>query len=410
VVPQQDPLKKRIKKWTVELITEYGKEIHEDKYDYSLVRPEHVINRDSNIPVKCKKCENIWYPPIHSHIRGKTGCRNCSGKIPWTLERFVERSKQIHEEKYDYSMVTNEHIHGKDSKVPIKCKKCHYMWTQTIHSHTYHKQGCPNCVKKAPVTYETFIQRCIEKHGSKYDYSQVTKDHIRNNKSKIPVKCTVCNNTWYPRIDQHMNGGHRCVTCFGNLPWTLETFVQRAKEIHKDMYDYSLIASYHVNGYKSKIPVRCNKCKGVWKPCINDHINKTSGCPRCNFSKGEIACANILEKLGIVYEPQFFIDTLPNRRYDFMFEYNNVRYILEFDGGQHFSFTNFFHIDERQFLDKQEVDVIKTIHAMSNGFHVIRIAYIDIAYINEHIVCGINRKNSLYVSNPLMYQYILNRM
>jgi predicted nucleic acid binding AN1-type Zn finger protein len=42
--------------------------------------------------------------------------------------------------------------------------------------------------------------------------------------------------------------------------WTLEDFLQQARLIHPDKYDYSLVTRENIKGYNSYIPVRCLTC------------------------------------------------------------------------------------------------------------------------------------------------------
>lgn len=82
--------------------------------------------------------------------------------------------------------------------------------------------------------------------------------------------------------------------------------------------NYSNIKESDVVNSTSKLTVQCNKCNNIWFPNLSMHINAASGCPRCKFSKGEIKCANVLDKLGLTYQIQYTIDSLPNKRYDLM--------------------------------------------------------------------------------------------
>ena len=63
------------------------------------------------------------------------------GRLHWTLERFLERSSEIHGDKYDYNAITPEHITGYRSKVPLSCNTCFNEWTPTINDHIYCKSG-----------------------------------------------------------------------------------------------------------------------------------------------------------------------------------------------------------------------------------------------------------------------------
>lgn len=58
-----------------------------------------------------------------------------------TTEQFIEKSKLVHGERYDYSLV--EFVNTR-TKVVIICNK-HGEFKQNSQSHIYHKQGCPSC-------------------------------------------------------------------------------------------------------------------------------------------------------------------------------------------------------------------------------------------------------------------------
>jgi Zn finger protein HypA/HybF involved in hydrogenase expression len=259
VIPKRGPKSK----WTLELVKQQGRYVHGDKYDYSLITNAHVKCSNSPVPIRCLECDYIWETSIHHHINHKSGCPDCAGKLKWTLERFIQRSHSIHGDIYDYSMITREHIQGKDSHIPIRCKICDYIWESSIHGHINGKTGCPDCA--------------------------------------------------------------------GRVPWTLDRFLQKSYSVHGDKYDYSMVTKDHIQGKDSHIPIRCKNCDNIWTPSIHSHTYSKQGCPKCKFSKGEIACANILDKLGIVYEIQYKIKSLPNKRYDFMFIYDNISYLLEFE-------------------------------------------------------------------------------
>lgn len=268
-------------KWTLERFLERAKEIHKDAYDYSQVREEHIRGHKSRVPVKCKLCSYQWSPIIGNHIYGKYGCPDCAGNVPWTLERFLKRAKEIHKDAYNYSQVREERIRGQTSKVPLKCNSCSYEWSPTIGNHINNKSGCPECADKVPWTLERFLVRATQVHGNIYNYSQVKEEHIQGKTSKIPLKCNMCLYEWAPPIASHINGKNGCPNCSGKVPWTLERLLDRAKEIHGNAYNYDQIREEDIKGDKSKIPLKCNTCLYEWAPIIGSHINSKSGCPNC---------------------------------------------------------------------------------------------------------------------------------
>lgn len=146
--------------------------------------------------------------------------------------------------------------------------------------------GCPDCSGNIPWTLNRFIEEASKIHGNSYDYSHIMETQIKNKYSKIPLICRMCGYSWNPSIDNHIHQKTRCPECHGNIPWTLNRFINRAREIHDDKYDYSMITSTHIHNALSKVPIICRSCSYQWEPLICNHINKESGCPHCSTSRG----------------------------------------------------------------------------------------------------------------------------
>jgi hypothetical protein len=47
----------------------------------------------------------------------------------------------------DCSMITEEHIKGKDGKIPLRCTKCFHEWSSRLHN-VVNGNGCPTCKNK----------------------------------------------------------------------------------------------------------------------------------------------------------------------------------------------------------------------------------------------------------------------
>ena len=266
--------------WTLNNFLKKAREIHEDIYDYSQITEQHVKSCDSRVPIKCKICQYQWSPTINIHINGKNNCPNCSKRVPWTLTQFLKRAQEIHGDKYDYSQVTEDHIRGNESHVPVKCKSCQHQWFPRIHGHISSESGCPHCAR---IYWDLtrFLTSAREIHGDKYDYSQVTNDHVKKANSRIPVKCKTCGTTWTPNIHSHITDKHGCFHCAHNC-WNLMRLLTKAQEVHGDKYDYSQITEDHIKGKDSHIPIKCKTCKNMWSPSIHGHINQKNACPHCS--------------------------------------------------------------------------------------------------------------------------------
>ena len=137
-----------MKKLTTKEFTEKAKKVHGDKYDYSLVK---YINSRTKINIICPE-HGLWLQQANAHLQGQ-GCLYC-GKIlqggKFTTDKFIEKAKAIHGNKYDYSLVEYIDMH---TKVKIICPK-HGEFKQKPTSHIHQKSGCSKCVGKNKPTEE----------------------------------------------------------------------------------------------------------------------------------------------------------------------------------------------------------------------------------------------------------------
>ena len=151
--------------------------VHGDKYDYSKVV---YIKNHTKVCIICPIHGEFWQTP-HHHLQGH-GCPECANVKRLTIEKFIERAKIIHGDKYDYSDVIYINI---NTKVCVICPIHGEFW-QTPHDHLS-GYGCPFCAKVAKITVDMFKERGSKIHNGKYDYSKVTE--IKNSHSKVTIIC-----------------------------------------------------------------------------------------------------------------------------------------------------------------------------------------------------------------------------
>lgn len=198
-----------------------------------------------------------------------------------TKEEFIEKSKKIHGNKYDYSKV--EYINSK-TNVCIICPKHGEFW-QMPQKHII-GQGCPFCCKTKKKTKDNFIKNAINIHGNKYDYSKV--EYVNNN-TKV---CIVCHEKdengnehgeFWQTPHNHLKG-ERCPICSKKIKrpkkFTTKSFIEEAKKIHGDKYDYSKVE--YIGAIK-KVCIICPKHGEFWQSPYS-HING-SGCQMCSKEK-----------------------------------------------------------------------------------------------------------------------------
>ena len=104
-----------MKKLSTEQFIIKAREKHGDKYDYSKVEYQ---NNTTNIIIICKEHGDFLQQPSN-HLMGK-GCKKCGGRTIENTEEFIDKSIELHGDKYDYSKV--EYIKSND-KVIIICKE-----------------------------------------------------------------------------------------------------------------------------------------------------------------------------------------------------------------------------------------------------------------------------------------------
>jgi predicted RNA-binding Zn-ribbon protein involved in translation (DUF1610 family) len=115
---------------------------HGDKYDYSEVE---YVNALSNVKIVCPVHGPFFQKPAN-HVRG-VACSKCSDLVAadkrrLSTEEFIERAREIHGGKYDYSKAV--YITGHD-KVEIICPEHGVFWQSAVNHTKGNKAGCPGC-------------------------------------------------------------------------------------------------------------------------------------------------------------------------------------------------------------------------------------------------------------------------
>lgn len=270
-----------IKRYTYPIFLERARIVHGDKYNYDNVKESDIQTIRSKITIVCNKCSYEWTTAINTHING-ANCPECAGRVDWNYDRFLRRAAIAHGNKYNYDRINPNDVRNSKSRVTVICNTCLYEWTSKVKNHIHGARNCPNCAGKIPWNLERFLNQARRIHGDKHDYTRVTSDHIQNVESRVPVTCNSCHYSWTPSIKSHINSESGCMYCNGNAPWTYERFINRAREIHGDKYNYIKVTPDHIQNVESKLPIICNSCNHEWLVTIHRHISTESGCPPCS--------------------------------------------------------------------------------------------------------------------------------
>ena len=176
------------KRKTTKEFIEDARKIHGNKYDYSKVE---YINSETRVCIICPKHGEFWQQP-NNHLSGK-GCKKCRNyelREGRSLSKndFINRAKQIHGDKYDYSKVEYVNQH---TKVCIICP-IHGEFLQFPQTHL-RGSGCNKCKGKKISTSkrsntDEFITKTMKIHGNKYDYSKV--EYV-NDRTLVRIICPI---------------------------------------------------------------------------------------------------------------------------------------------------------------------------------------------------------------------------
>jgi hypothetical protein len=295
-----------------------AKEIHCDKYDYS--KSKYTVG-DELIAIIC---------PIHgdfkqkadNHLAGR-GCDKCGGTSQLTSDEFIIRAKQRHGDKFDYS---ETHYKNAQNKIGISCRS-HGKFRILPFDHINSRYGCQQCgvlahARAATLTFDDFIQKAVQVHGNKYDYSQVDYIDVR---SKISISCHT-HGKFIQQPCSHVQG-QGCPKCSGNSLLTTEEFIQKSKLFHGNKYDYSRVI---YSRQTVKVELGCPK-HGWFFQQAGSHM-RGSGCWTCSESKGERRIRMYLDNRGIAYTSQYRLSY--GGRFDFYLPEYNLG--IEFNGRQHY--------------------------------------------------------------------------
>ena len=348
------------RKLTQEEFIKRAREVHGDKYDYSKVE---YVNANSKVCIICSEHGEFWQKPA-SHLLG-CGCIECAGKKKYTKKIFIEKAKKVHGDKYDYSKV--EYANNK-TKVCIICPEHGEFW-QKPESHIVQKRGCPYCGGTAKLTTQDCIKRAKEKHFNKYDYSKF----IYNG---YDVKsCIICpeHGEFWQTPHVHLLGCG-CPKCRG-LYQTTEDFIEKARKVHGDKYDYSKVE--YVN-YETKVCIICPEHGEFWQTPHGHLLG--CGCPYCKNSYLENEISILLKENKIIYEQEKTFEWLRDKgRLYLDFYLPDYNIAIECQGEQHFKPVDFFG-GEEQFKRRQELDFIKHKLCINNGIKIIYYSTFDLPY------------------------------
>lgn len=194
----------------------------------------------------------------------------------WNKEKFIEASVEIHGSLFDYSKVKWKTI---TTKVEIVCPSHGSFW-QSPDGHLSGR-GCRSC-RGTKISLakrkeqDKFVQEANLVHSGKYSYNEI--EYVGNH-TKADITCTLHGN--FKQTPAAHLSGQGCPKCSSKcnslkLRGNTKGFIEKAKIVHGDTYDYSLV-NYTLS--KGKVDIICRK-HGVFSQVASAHVGG-KGCSNC---------------------------------------------------------------------------------------------------------------------------------
>jgi len=273
---------------------------HGDKYNYSLVQYK---NNRTKVKIICP-IHGIFEQRAGSHLQGN-GCPKCGGTIKKSTQQFINDAKEIHNNKYDYSLVQYKNA---KTKIKIICP-VHGMFKQEPSSHLQ-SCGCPKCAGVYKNSTQQFIEKAQEIHGDKYDYSLV---QYKNSDTKVKIICPE-HGVFEQDPSNHVHLKRGCPKCAGQYK---EKYAKNNIPVY-DTYTKQLnpykIACRRNKEDNNVLEVKCMYCDRWHIPTLNSVVRKIQCINGKVKGESNLYCSNECKQACPTYRQQIYPKGFKNDR------------------------------------------------------------------------------------------------
>lgn len=263
------------------------------------------------------------------------------------------------------NLVIIEEYTDANKKILVKCNDCGHEWKVIPRSLIKSKCGCVNCgvsITRKNKAKEAFIKK-LDSSFELIEYTSPTSVKVKCKKCGF-IRDTTSNNI-------HRFGCKRCSSIKINedRKFTNEIFIEKAKNIHGNFYDYSNVEYINFN---TKVSIICPKHGEFWQSPAKHLFGQN--CPKCKESGGESIIRTILEENNITYVQEKIIKLYKAIKVDFYVEILNKIYIIEMNGLQHYKAIEFFGGEEK-FIEQSKRDLALKNYCEENNIFLYIIKY-----------------------------------
>ena len=305
------------------------------------------INSDTPLDLFCldNKCKYEWSAKFSDIQRSSTvSCPKCYGHVKLTYEEV-----KIYLCSINIELLTEEKEYANTgSSLQLKCdiEYCHNKWHTTFDNIKYGKTRCPKCYDVRRGDNLRFSNEYVKLYLSERNITLLS-EYI-NSDSIVNLQCNVieCKYVWKTSFSTLKYYDTGCPKCAGTLRHTYD-FVKNFLVIK----DIELLEKFYIN-IKQILRLQCKnkKCNMPWECSFRSLYYQDTECPFCHKYKNENLTRKYLSELlpNVKIVSQYKINTpdlkvRKNIFVDYFFEVNNKKYIIEYNGGQHYTYTKYFH-------------------------------------------------------------------
>lgn len=304
----------------------------------------------------------------------------------------IEDVKLYVKENSDAKCVDSNYVNN-STKMKFQCS-CGEEFKVAFNKFKSGQTKCKTCStkisgSKRAKTNSQFVKEVQMKYGQEY----LINDLYQGALEPLSVTHVLCGHSW-KAIPTYFLGGRSCPECskmrvIMNNRKTHDGFVEEVFNLVEN--EYSVVGRY-VNSL-TKVALKHNECGYKWDTRPSHFTHNNRRCPQCSFSKGEELIADFLMKKNIKFESQKKFEDCRSHinksylRFDFAIydsSGTNIKFLVEFDGRQHFEPVDFWGGEER-FLIQKQYDEIKNQYCKERNLILLRIPYWDQHRIKEVI-------------------------
>lgn len=313
----------------------------------------------------------LSYSTSASNLSRGRKCPKCypKGKARKTPMEFTNEVIELVGEEYEFL----EEYSKSNELIKVIHRRCGNIYEVSPNSFLRGRR-CPKCSGNQ-ATQKTTAQFKKEVRTLVGDEYTILGGYV-NRATNIEIRHNRCGRVYHVEPGNFLYGS-RCIECHYNDVRT--PIAEVHAKVRNALGDAYRVEDDYINMQKP-LKIRHLECGEVFSVRLTDVVQKRSGCPNCNQSRGEDYVSSYLKARSIHYTTQKRFKDLRNvmpLSYDFYLPDYNV--LIEYQGEQHFRPKTFGGMAKEEAirrLERQKYhDKLKLEYAESNGYVLLTPTY-----------------------------------